>query len=372
MVPRKAPAAGAVLAVMLAAAAQQLTGATNNCSIRLLRAVSGSCGTPSECPGTWAHKGGGCPWGCAADPKTMFTIRGCCADFECGGSAVRCCSHQHLHPQLCRCGPPPPPPRAGGIFVVDGAAAPGGDGSSARPFSTIGSCIAVAAPANASSTCRVRAGVYREELLLPSPLGVSIVGDGVGSTVVDGTRPLVGLRWTRHSGSVYRAAIPAGPLRFPYRQLFAGGTYIPEARWPNARLDTMLSRSAWATMRAGSGWGIVRGPPVLSNGSATDWDGARVTLNLGTGVFTWVRTVRNFSLDDDHGGGGGSTFRYDTALNALKRAPGCVDGAPCKSFVGSRYFLQGVLAALDSVRRDCIFAHSPAQFLLVADLCQLD
>lgn len=108
------------------------------------------------------------------------------------------------------------------MFVVDSRATPGGNGSSARPFTTISSCAAVAARARSSSTCRVRAGVYREQIVLPSPLGVEIVGDGDGFTVLDGTQPLDGLQWERHSGSVYRATIPPGPLRFPYRQLFAG------------------------------------------------------------------------------------------------------------------------------------------------------
>ncbi len=316
-----------------------------NCSIRLTRTVSGHCNSSSAvCPGNWGHLSSGCPWGCAADAHTMFTIRGCCAEFECDGAAVRCCSHQHLHPQLCQCGRPPPPPVGGGVFVVDGGAAPGGNGSSARPFSTIASCVAVAAQARTSSTCRVRAGVYREEIVLPSPLGVEIVGDGTGSTVLDGTRLLDGLQWERHSGSVYRATIPPGPLRFPFRQLFVEGTYITEARWPDAQLNSMLNRSSWSTMQEGSGWGVVHDPLLADSlgGANGTWDGGRVTLNLGTGVFTWVRTVRNFSTANR------SSFHYETALNSLKRPPGCADGAPCKNFIGNRYFLQGVLAALDS------------------------
>ena len=79
-----------------------------NCSVSLNRTLSGSCGGP--CPGSWPHLHSGCPRGCGDDPGTMFAIRGCCAEFVCDGASVRCCSHEHLHPTLCHCGPPPPPP----------------------------------------------------------------------------------------------------------------------------------------------------------------------------------------------------------------------------------------------------------------------
>ena len=65
------------------------------------------------------------------------------------------------------------------------------------------------------------------------------------------------LQWERHGRAewrIYRATIPPGPLRFTHRQLFADGVYIPEARWPNARLGTMLDRqAAWASMQVRTG-----------------------------------------------------------------------------------------------------------------------
>ena len=313
-----------------------------NCSVSLHRTLSGSCGGP--CPGSWPHLHSGCPWGCGDDPGTMFAIRGCCAEFVCDGAPVRCCSHEHLHPTLCHCGPPPPPPVAGGVFAVSAEAPPGGDGSAARPFATIAACVAVASRAAAMSTCRVRAGVYREAVVVEAQRGVAIVGDGVGRTVLQGSLPLDGLHWQRHRGSIFRAVLPPGPLRFVHRQLFVDGEYITEARWPNAALATMLDRDAsWATMKAGSGWGVVVDPALAQSGAgnrSADWEGGRATLNLGTGVFTWVRPVHNSSV---------SGFRFAAEdLASLKRPPGCEEGLPCKNFVGNRYFLQGVLGALDS------------------------
>ena len=324
---------------------------SHKCNIRLNQTLSGSCssgGTGSDqCPGSWARQHTGCPWGCGESPSEMFTIRGCCGEFICNDVPVRCCSHQHLHPQLCQCGPPPPPPRAGGTFFVDPDASPGGDGTAAKPFVTVASCAAVATRASNFSTCRLAAGIYRESVVLEESDGLAIVGDGVGRSVLDGTLPLSGLQWTRHTGhgvsnhQIYMTELPAGPLRFHYDQLFVDGAYMTEARWPNAQLDTMLDRSSsWATMKPGSGWGIVH-DPTLKNSTTEDWTGGRATLNLGTGVFTWVRTVQNFSRAN-------GTFRFATNLDALKRPESCEIGGPCKEFVGNGYFLQGVLGALDA------------------------
>ena len=181
-----------LLAHISTAAASASAG--GNCSIRLSRTLSGSCGggswSGSGCPGSWSHLQSGCPWGCAGAPGQMFTIRGCCGEFVCDGVPVSCCSHEHKHPQLCQCGPPPPPPTAGGTFYVDGRAGPGGNGSASRPFATIASCAAVAARAMSYSTCRVRAGTYREAVVLGEQDGVAIIGDGVGRTVLEGTLPL--------------------------------------------------------------------------------------------------------------------------------------------------------------------------------------
>jgi hypothetical protein len=249
------------------------------------------------------------------------------------------------------------------VLFVDGrtGAAGGGDGSAARPFATISACAAVASRAAAMSTCRVRPGSYREAVRVEAGRGVAIVGDGVGRTVLEGTKPLDGLHWERwqqpardappgdrdpersNSSKIFRAVIPPGALRFSYRQLFVDGEYITESRWPNANLSTMLDRdSAWATMKAGSGWGVVHDDALQKSGvGRNDGGGGRVTMNLGTGVFTWVRAVQNFSAAN-------ASFRYKADLPALKHSPGCDPGQPCKHFVGNRYFLQGCLSALDS------------------------
>merc|ERR1712166_735419 len=116
-----------------------------NCTVKLNRTISGTC-TTGSCPGNWNHRDGGCPWGCASDPQTMFSTRGCCGMFECDGAMVECCSHQHKLPTLCECGTKPSP-IAAGTFYVDASALPGGNGSAAFPFTTIGACTAYAARA---------------------------------------------------------------------------------------------------------------------------------------------------------------------------------------------------------------------------------
>ena len=82
-----------------------------------------------------------------------YAIRGCCGLFVCDGQPVECCSHQHKVPTLCQCGTAPEPV-PGGTFWVDAAAAPGGNGTAASPFSTIAACTEYASRATTRSTCR--------------------------------------------------------------------------------------------------------------------------------------------------------------------------------------------------------------------------
>lgn len=187
----------------------------------------------------------------------------------------------------------------------------------------------------------------------------------MGKTVLSGTSSLDGMQWHKLADAdwldagadhdIYAAALPASSAfhGVGFVQLFSDDSYIPEARWPNAQLSTMLDRdSTWATMKAGSGWGVVHDPELANNVSRrsnsssrnVNWNDARVTLNLGSGVFTWVQAVQNYSHAN-------TSFRYPaTSLHDFKRPDDCPeDGSgPCKEFVGNRYFLQGALGALDS------------------------
>ena len=90
--------------------------------------------------------------------------------------------------------------------------------------------------------------------------------------------------------------------------ILGGPRYVPEARWPNANLSTVLDVGTWASMKKGSGWGWLYDPEM--NATGIDFTGARATMNLGSGVFTWVRAVRNFS---------GPAFNFTTGLDGLKK-----------------------------------------------------
>jgi hypothetical protein len=334
------------------------------CSVYLNKTISGQCSTSR--------------FGCGPSPesdRSMWVKRGCCGIFDCDGfQGVRCCSLSHNQEVRCACGPVPAP-APGGTFWVDAAAAPGGNGSVASPFTTLQACVDVASRASEYSQCRLQAGQYREAVTALD--GVEIVGAGVGRTVLDGTVDINGT-WAVHSGKIWKTTLaPGSPLRFNMRQLFVDGTYITEARWPNANLSTMLDvANTWATIKPGSGWGWVVDPAMAESG--INFTGARATLNLGTGVFTWVRAVQNFSVSvganqsptvaaaaakaaataaataaagggGAEGGGAAATtdnvtasFNFTTQLIGLKRPAGPT------AFAGNRYFLAGVLGALDS------------------------
>ena len=203
--------------------------------------------------------------------------------------------------------------------LVSSNAPPGGNGTLQSPFSTIQvsfvvncglyarrshllphtahydlqDCVDVAAYATSFSTCSVAPGVYREGTIRVYGQ-VAIVGAGANETILDGTLELPQtLNWTQdNSGSgVYQALLPnSSALRFPIQQLFVDDTFVPVARWPNANLSTMLDVSTWATMKWGSDWGDAFDPALATLPDSLD--SARVTMNLGSGVYTWVRQAK--------------------------------------------------------------------------------
>ena len=115
-------------------------------------------------------------------------------------------------------------------------------------------------------------------------------------------------------------------------QVFVDGTYIPEARWPDASLAMILSRDSWAEADGRSYGTMVDLPSANRSLAATgvDWTGALMTLQ---GTFTtYTRYVRNHSA-------GSSTFNYDKNIAPYKWERG-------KPTTGVRYWLSGKLEAL--------------------------
>ena len=195
----------------------------------------------------------------------------------------------------------------------------------------------------ATTRCVLGPGVYRESLEYSGPAPLEIVGAGPGLTELRGDAPMAGLAWAphprpdlKHNGSIYSAALPAGPLRTAgVEQAFIDGEWLPEARYPNTNLRKVLKLTSWGDCGKGSSHGYCKDRPDAWSSLSSqhvDWTGALATLSLGGRYATWTRRVTG------HGRG---WFEYAGALG-----PG--PGSKGSAKPGGRYFLSGVLGALDS------------------------
>ena len=205
-------------------------------------------------------------------------------------------------------------------------------------------CATAALQAEVSGgvTCQLLPGVYRESLEILSGTGpLEIVGAGPGLTELRGDAPLSGLDWTlspRHnSGGIYWATLPPGELRTPgVQQAFLDDEWLPEARYPNTDIHKVLKLTSWGFCGKGSAHGYCKDRPDAWSDLAkqhVNWTGALATLSLGTRYATWTRRVTQHTK---------SSFHYYPG--SLGPGPGTADAAK----PGGRYFLSGVLGALDS------------------------
>ena len=109
---------------------------------------------------------------------------------------------------------------------VDGAATPGGDGSAAKPLSTIRAAIAAA---RGGDVITVRAGVYREELLLEksgTAQQPTILRGAPGQrVVVSGFQPVTG--WQKLRDGIFTTEVDD-----PVDDFFVGLQRQPLSRWP--------------------------------------------------------------------------------------------------------------------------------------------
>lgn len=199
--------------------------------------------------------------------------------------------------------------------------------------------------------CVLAPGVYREALVYGGYAPLEIVGAGQGVTQLRGDEPLAGLSWAPSPDpetSIFSAGMPAGVLRTAgVQQAFFDDQWLPEARYPNANLNNILQLTSWGFCGKGSAHGYCKDrPDAWSALPRKNWTGALATLSLGTRIATWTRKVTS------HGPG---WFTYPASLGP---GPGTRDN----NKPGARYFLSGVLAALDS----------PGEFDLIAALQSLE
>ena len=201
--------------------------------------------------------------------------------------------------------------------------------------------LRAASSANATLTrCVLAPGTYYESLEYAGSAPLEIIGAGPGQTVLRGDSPLTGLLWTLstlHNGSVYAAPLPPGELRkLGVQQAFLNDEWLPEARYPNTDLSKVLKLTSWGDCGKGSKHGYCKDRPDAWSRLASqhvNWTGALATLSLGGRYATWTRRVTKYTP---------GAFHYEPG--GLGPGPGSAGAAK----PGGRFFLSGVLGALDA------------------------
>jgi len=141
-------------------------------------------------------------------------------------------------------------------FYVSPAGRDDQPGTREKPFASLDHACRQLGPGD---VLWLAAGRYHEPLQLEGLRGTPdrpiVVRAMPGSEVVlDGTVPLE-LRWTRHRGEIWKAAVPQ-----PVWQLFDGERMLIVARWPNAQmgeLDFWNQKATWRKMAPESCFGLV-------------------------------------------------------------------------------------------------------------------
>jgi Right handed beta helix region len=235
--------------------------------------------------------------------------------------------------------PPSPLSSSESVYYV----AKNGDDSNSgtslgAPFQTIQKCASVMIQGN---TCYIRAGTYRETIT-PANSGIPSAPiafqpyDGE-SVTISGADVISG--WSVYSGAIYESSNMNWDLGQGRNQIFVDGQMMTEARWPNTGTD--LLRPTWGVAIGGTSdethsfgspidpaerWSIT--DPAL-NQPAGFWNGAFVTHMSNTGWYAQSGIVTSSTP-------GNITF----SLIANRYGVGA----------GTRYYLWGKLAALDTAR----------------------
>ena len=226
--------------------------------------------------------------------------------------------------------------------------APGGD--------ELKRCIA-----SKAKRCHLLPGIHHESAVVDAsrdtPLEITGSVGAETRSVMSGALPVPG-PWTRHKGSIWKTQLPPN-LRIPnIQQAWAGETWLPEARWPNANLTAggpadapggPLSLSSWAKTYGRDGQtdnctactrlrlGEIVDPALES--TAVNWTGALATLNVGFRFYTWTRKVESHVPGSDR-------FTYNFHAGPGTHVGG--NGAYLDKGLDNRYFLSGKLEALDA------------------------
>lgn len=235
-------------------------------------------------------------------------------------------------------------------WYVSPAGSDDAPGSIEQPFATIQHAADIIQPGD---TCYLREGTYREQVTLTTsgaegaPIRfVAFPGEVV---TLSGAEPL-DLDWQVHEGSIYRARVDR-----EFEQLFVDGEMMVEARWPNMRMDEMWDRSKWAFAGKNSRYGRMHDPALAKTG--VDFTGALATLNIAHQFYTWTRFVTEHEAGRDW-------FAYPKDFDAGTEMRYAEKISP---WTDDRYYLSGVLAALDAPTEWFLDRETMTLYLWTAD-----
>jgi len=152
------------------------------------------------------------------------------------------------------------------------------DGSESNPFSTIAKATVLA---KAGDVITVRAGVYREEVLIPDDRITFQVYNGESVTINGADLMTV---WTQSSGTTYQTTmdwdLPASLRTWGSNQVFSDGKMIELARWPDqTSADIIMPTNAVANSASAAG-NIVTITDADFNEPDGRWVGAQIWINL--------------------------------------------------------------------------------------------
>eukprot|EP01052_Picozoa_sp_SAG31_P009852 SAG31_NODE_527_length_14452_cov_4.274925_6_plen_278_part_00 len=168
-----------------------------------------------------------------------------------------------------------------------------------------------------ASRCHLLPGIHREHIdTANSSRQDTVEITGAPGSLLSGAEPVPG-PWSRWKGDIYKAVLPASLRGKDIQQVWAGSTWLPEARWPNANLTHggpatahggPLSLSSWAKTYGRRGQtdnctectrlrqGVIVDGALAASG--IDFNGALATLNVGFRFFTWTRRVNHSAGSD--------------------------------------------------------------------------
>lgn len=175
----------------------------------------------------------------------------------------------------------------GAEYYVSPAGVDTNQGTKELPFATILKASSVMQPGD---TCFLRRGTYRE-VLRPARSGeerrpMTYRNFGTEQVILTGAEPLAD--WKDEGGGIYSAAMPWSLE--DGNQVFAGGTMLTEACWPNAG-DEPLFHPARAAVETGSASSIkCAGIP----GAQDAWKGAELWCAGGSAWICWTVTVSGY------------------------------------------------------------------------------